>query len=113
MNEEIMTLVGGILIGCCISGYGAMCAGGNFLWGFCFGPFGIIVAAINTQGARTRLHIEAATAALTPPKPKKGGPLPPPKSITLDCPTCSSKLEDIPGPGTYECPDCGGYIEVR
>jgi len=114
MNYDIMTIIiwFAVWLGiCAICGVGSSNAGGGFMWGFLFGPVGIVVAAIIAQGEQTRraavLAAKPVSAATIGAKRHTAA-----RSLTAECKYCRHKMTDIPGPGTYECPDCGQYIEV-
>lgn len=92
-------------------GVGSACAGGGFAWGFFFGPFGIIVAAIRSEGEKTRQQLQRMATSLAPAH--SGTKLQiTRKPRVVECKHCHAKLTDIPGPGTYECPECSSYVEV-
>lgn len=92
-------------------GIGSAVAGGGFAWGFWFGPAGIIVAAIKAQGEATRRAIQMAgtTSSLSGNiKIRKSR-----RDLTANCQHCHVEVTDIPGPGTYECPNCGQNMLVK
>ncbi len=120
MDNAIITIttyvVAWVIVGI-VFGIGASCAGGGFLWGFFFGPFGMIVAAIRAQGALTREQIRASSSAsaagLKASQSKAASAKQPPPSRTVNCPKCGVTITDIPGSGTYLCGSCGSYLTIK
>lgn len=116
---QLVVIFGALVVVAIVCGIGSAKAGGGFFWGACFGPVGIVVAAILADGDRTRKYIQVATdsmlkqAKAPTPRSHQAPTLPPAKPITVKCAYCGNDVCDIPGPGTYECPSCGKYIDVK
>jgi len=115
MDNAIITIttyvVAWVIVGI-VFGIGASCAGGGFLWGFFFGPFGMIVAAIRSQGDLTREQIRSSAATSSAGLKCSLAKAAPP-SRTVKCPKCGVAITDIPGAGTYLCGSCGSYLTIK
>lgn len=114
MNEELFLsaiYISSFILLFIVFGIGSVAAGRGFWWGFWFGPAGIIVAAILADGDKTRRAIQMAgtTSSLSGNiKIRKSR-----RDLTANCQHCHVEVTDIPGPGTYECPNCGQNMLVK